>query len=58
MAIFDSKRSNLTPQIKPLRGEKNFIKFLLSLLLQFDFTTKNSQNKGKKPFLAKKNGHF
>ena len=42
MAIFDPKSSNMTPQIKPLRGGKNFIKFLLSLLLQFDFTTKNS----------------
>ena len=52
------KKEQFDPPDQTTKRGKNFIKFLLSLLLQFDFTTKNSQIKGKNHFWLKKMAIF
>ena len=58
MAIFDRKRSNLTPQNKPLKEEKNFIKFYVHYYCNLILQPKIAKIRGKKPFYGFKNGHF
>ena len=55
---FWPKKKQFDPPDQTTKRGKNFIKFLLSLLLQFDFTTKNSQIKGKNHFWLKKMAIF